>query len=851
MPIARSLLLSGLILLIMSMSILGQSVLDELSVDLNGLTKSEAIRLLAERSGIPILFSDSFFDQNPIEGGVYNKTSLQLILEDLLGAQISIEEQFDPPMLVLSQAFYTVFGYVRDAHSGEALPYSNILINGHHVVGADKNGRYFVKLKAGQNQLQASYITYADSLQVVSINNNRQVDLQLRANNRLPELVITESNALEAIRDINKYSYKDLMVYSAKTPGISGSDDIFHAARAIPGVQSGGAGIGGHFVRGGNQGQNQYLLDDVPIYNPFHAMGLVSVLSPEIARSFRLHKIGYGAEHGDFSSSVFDIRLREGNLQKIEGGARLNPNDLAVHLGIPILKDKLSVFAYGRKSIGNYNFEEVLQEALFPDAKVELDNHYGDVLAKLKWNINTRNSIALSYFRSSDELSGQGEDEEDEEQEFEANLNWGNELLSLQWQSILDPALFLNAHLSTNSYISSSAILSTRNEIEEFYFSYLESNNRDYMAKVELDYLWMPWLRLNSGLGFVHQTYKPIDSYFDEDSFEFEDDEEEAEFEDDFDLEFLRSLSEIPEDDSQKIFAFSEAHMDFEHWKIKAGLRFTQFRHQNFQQAHLQPRLSLDYRLADRQFLGLTYTRSIQYNHLVGNSAISLPQDFWYPSDEELPPQLGHQLDLGYTYYRKRHHNFRANLYAKKVANVAQLIIPENIATGDIEEAPVESRAYGLELEYNLTKTSYGLKAGYTLSKSDIHYQGKSKAFQFDRRHEFKSLFYWDVHKNFSLGSNIYLASGHPKLVSLEFDLQSGILPEPSSQTRSGWQYRLDFSMEGHWSIRSTEHRIKLNFFNTFDSQLALYYSTEEDSDELTPQFNLGFMPSLSYSVNF
>ena len=56
-------------------------------------------------------------------------------------------------------------------------------------------------------------------------------------------------------------------------PAILGEVDIMKTLQLLPGVQSGGEGTSGLYVRGGSPDQNLILLDGVPIYNVNHLFG--------------------------------------------------------------------------------------------------------------------------------------------------------------------------------------------------------------------------------------------------------------------------------------------------------------------------------------------------------------------------------------------------------------------------------------------------------------------------------------------------------------------------------------------------------------------------------------------------
>ena len=59
-------------------------------------------------------------------------------------------------------------------------------------------------------------------------------------------------------------------------PVILGEVDILKSAQLLPGIQSGGEGNSGLYVRGGGPDQNLILLDEAVVYNAAHLFGFFS-----------------------------------------------------------------------------------------------------------------------------------------------------------------------------------------------------------------------------------------------------------------------------------------------------------------------------------------------------------------------------------------------------------------------------------------------------------------------------------------------------------------------------------------------------------------------------------------------
>jgi len=183
-------------------------------------------------------------------------------------------------------------------------------------------------------------------------------------------------------------------------PALIGERDILKAFAQTAGVTSSGEGVADMQVRGGNHGQNLYLLDGVPLFSTEHFFGMVSVYNPLIVKSAKLYKSAFPAEYGGKVSSVVDVFTEEANLNKFGGAIDISMLSSKALLNIPIVKNKLALAISGR--ISNYsliNFASVF--------KLSADNtkynlYFGDINANLLWKISKKDKLKLTWFNNSD-----------------------------------------------------------------------------------------------------------------------------------------------------------------------------------------------------------------------------------------------------------------------------------------------------------------------------------------------------------------------------------------------------------------------------------------------------------------
>ena len=71
-------------------------------------------------------------------------------------------------------------------------------------------------------------------------------------------------------------------------PVILGEVDILKSAQLLPGIQSGGEGNSGLYVRGGGPDQNLILLDEAVVYNAAHLFGFFSVFNADAIKDINI-----------------------------------------------------------------------------------------------------------------------------------------------------------------------------------------------------------------------------------------------------------------------------------------------------------------------------------------------------------------------------------------------------------------------------------------------------------------------------------------------------------------------------------------------------------------------------------
>lgn len=227
-----------------------------------------------------------------------------------------------------AQSYGTLRGNVTDSLSGEALPFANILVeNTSFGTATDAKGNFIITgLKTGKAyKVRVSFLGYKDEFYVVDIETNQITTLRAK--------LILQAVKLQAIEKTgekyNRPNETDLSLQRLTIREIEYlpqgvETDIFRSLQYLPGVKSTGDVSARYYVRGGNTNQNLVLLNGISIYNPFHALGLFSIIDPETINALEFFKGGFSSDYGGRVSSVLNLVTKDGNQNRFSANTTLS-----------------------------------------------------------------------------------------------------------------------------------------------------------------------------------------------------------------------------------------------------------------------------------------------------------------------------------------------------------------------------------------------------------------------------------------------------------------------------------------------------------------------------------------------
>ena len=433
---------------------------------------SDALVRLAERSQVQIAFSPSLLPPGQRVdcdcADLNMAKALDRLLADTglgyveLGSQIIIAPRAGQKTRLLDG---TLRGRVR---SEVAVPLEDATVRlllvadatPPRVTGTDRLGFFsFRDLVPGAYLLSAERIGYdvhEEGVEVAS-GANLQVDVTLAEQaielggvsaegSRSRQRARFENSAGSTVQELSRTELKAI-------PGVAEPDPI-KSVEVLPGVTRVSDFNAAFNVRGGSADQNLILLDGVPIFNPFHALGLFSVFSADMVGRAELHSGGFPAEYGGRTSSVLLIESDLGDGKPgVDVGVSLIATREAVKGGLPAgVRDRLGLSSARWRISSRRSYLDVLtrpfMEAPFPyrlmdfQAGFEAWTKKGDRLRITGYS--GRDRVDLKALATLDGSAREG---------FPSiTWSWGNDAVGASWTRPLDGGGALDLHGSVSRF---------------------------------------------------------------------------------------------------------------------------------------------------------------------------------------------------------------------------------------------------------------------------------------------------------------------------------------------------------------------------------------------------------------
>ncbi len=759
----------------------------------------------------------------------------------------------------------TISGYIKDKKNGEALIgatcYFPDLKKG---ITSNEYGFYSITIPTGIYKVSYSFIGYETENLTFDITQNKVLDILMSEENKqLDDVIVTATRKDRNIESTEMSTEKLPVKLVKKLPSFMGEVDILKTITLLPGIQSGGEGSSGLYVRGGGPDENLMLLDEAPVYNASHLMGFFSVFNSDAIKDIQVYKGGIPAEYGGKASSVIDIRMKDGNSKEFGGQAGIGNISSRLTLEGPIIKDKWSFIVSGRRT-----YADVVARMLGVEELKDNQLYFYDLNLKTNIQFSHKDRLYISAY-TGDDYFKLGES---------IYMRWGNITGTARWNHVFNAKLFSNTSLIYSKYDYSLGV--PGDTPDQFDWN---SQVQDFNFKQDFSWFLNADDKIDFGLNIIKHHFEPGNIETSESSF--------------FLPMELTNYNAV----SSAIYASNEQKIGTL-LTLKYGLRVSLFQQVGIGKVreylnpeapkpdevikettydkgekigspyfNLEPRISAKLTVDETSSVKASYNRMAQNLHLISNTNSPTPLDIWLPTSRYIKPLIATQVAAGY--FRNFYNNtYETSLevYYKDMQNVldykdgAELFLNEDLET---ELLSGTGYAYGMEFMAKKQEGQFTGWVSYTLSKSMREIPGINNGdpypSTYDRTHDISLVFNYDINKQFSLSASWVFSTGNPVTYPVaKYSVQGNTLFYYSNRNsnRIPNYHRLDFS--ANYNFKKNENRkvkqsLNVSLYNVYARRNAysIYFRPNEDDSSVTEATRLSIIgtiiPSITYNINF
>lgn len=800
---------------------------------------------------------------------VYSKWCLVLLLAAAMNTAA----------LAQTRCFFNV--QVLDANNGEALVGASFKLDGAEtLVSTDSSGRLRMPVTCEAHSVKFSLVGYkpysrrmpvsGDSLMVIEMENIAT---------QIEEIVISSQGSVRTLETpalgVNVLSIRAMQ----KITPAGGEVDILRGLQTLPGISAVGEGANGINVRGGAVEQNLILLDNIPIFNPTHMLGLFSLFPTDAIREMQIYKGSIPARYGGRTAGVLDVKLSEPDDERfrMRGGIGLISNRL--HVETPIVKGKIAWMSSARFSFNEYLIKFYNNVLASPGTDKRLPNSkpvFYDFANKITWRPTPSDNVSLSNYIGLDSYQVDTLFSVANIVPRQANMRYGHIGFALRWNHYFSEKVNLNvlavrSHYQTNTEASD---LKTG-----FDFS---TDIRYHNARAELTYAPTSAQRINTGLSLTRYDIDPAylkpksgssvssvrlpkersmeAAFFASDEYELSPNLlVEAGFRSVvywnlgptdvtlYDPAFPRSLSTII--DTLSI------------GKNKAESRFFRF----------EPRLALRYKLDGNSSVKLGYNRMNQFLQMIANNTTPLPSVRWKNADRYVPPAQSDLVSAGYFRDSKsRMWEWSLEGYYRWQRSIFDYLNGAELNINPIVETQLlggQARAWGAELFINKKKGVMTGWLSYTWARSFEKITGDFPAIQslndgewfrmnIDKPHTLNVLLNFQTERHNAVSFTFVYSTGRPYTAPVSFYKKDFVIVPvytDRNNARISDYHRLDFS----WTItnpsmkeRRWESSWVVTIYNLYGRKNAFSYFFNPGLTSFKP-FKISVFPTPLFSLTY
>lgn len=727
-----------------------------------------------------------------------------------------------------------VAGRVVDADEGRPIVNALVQVGGARGVLTSQNGSFFLREVApGTYPITVTALGWkqesAGEATVLGADTARLRILMNREVIPLPELRI-QPGAFGLLEDVLPGTAATLTRAEIQTRPQLG-DDAFRAMKGLPGVASSDISTRLH-VRGGSDREILVRLDGLELYEPYHVKdwdGALGIVDLNILGGVELLSGGFGVQHGDRMTGVFDMASR-----RPEGEAKTT-------LGLSI--SSLTAASRGTFDLGRGAWLFSARRG-FLDLVMDLANEgrrlspeYHDIFGKVSYELGATHRVSAEFLLAGDRFLLRDPevadlDEVDFRSEWDSRYGW------VTWEAVPSARLSVVTRgwvgalgRQRGGMVADAADTPLRISVDDrrdFSFAGLRTD-------VSLQLTDRTVLKFGAGgkwlaadYDYFHRTWSPYVT--EENTRGIRED--------------TLAVTHGPTGNALEGYAALRLR-PVDRWTAEAGLRYDAVSRTG--DRNLAPRLMTAFEIFPRTNVRISLGRYFQ-SHGLHELDVGDGETSYSPSDR------AHQVALGVDHRFPGGLGLRLEAYRRTVTgrrpvflNAEQelKVFPE--ASGDrLRMDPDGGRARGLEILFEQKSGSrWAWVASYVLSRAEDRVEGRWVPRQFDQRHTvaIQSTYQPDRRWNVSLDWRFH--TGWPA-TAWSWDVQT--LDDgwnhwtrefgPVRAIRLPAYHRLDVRVTRKLQLKRGELQLFLDLFNVYNrTNLASWdFSGSYENGELTVQ---------------
>ncbi len=785
------------------------------------------------------------------------------------------------PVLLAAQTPCYFMPRVTDSQTGEPLIGASLKMDGEETsMSTDSLGQLKIPVTCAEHSIRFQLLGYKPFSRKMTVSGQVVVDITMEnIATQIEEVVISSQGAKRTMETpalgVSMLNMKAVQ----KLPPAAGEVDILRGIQTLPGISAVGEGANGVNIRGGAVDQNLILLDNMPVFNPTHLLGLFSLFPTDAIREMQIYKGSIPARYGGRTAGVLDVKMSEPNAEKfkMKGGIGLISNRL--HAEIPIVKEKIAWMTSARFSFNEYLIQFYNNALLGTFARKRIPNNkpvFFDLANKITWRPTNKDNISFTSYISHDSYRVDSLFGIANIIPRQSTMQYGHNNLALRWNHNYSDQLNLNV-LAVQSLYNTSTSASD----EKVGFDF-DTRLRYHNAKAELTYAPNAKQRINMGAALTRYGISPASLIPREGS----------------------SVASVllPDEQAWEVAVFiSDEYELSERLLIEPGLRYVNYWNigplavpvfsedapktpgtvldylalgNGAVESHygrVEPRLALRYKLSETSSVKVGYNRMNQFLQIIANNTTPLPNARWKTSNRYVPPAQSDLFSAGYFRdTRNKMWEWSVEGYYRRQGSIFDYQNGAELSINPIVETQLlkgSAKAYGAELFINKKKGVMTGWLSYTYARSFQQITGDFPALQqlnggdwfrtnIDKPHTLNVLLNFQTERHNAVSFTFVYSTGRPYTAPVSF-YQNGfnIIPvyTERNNARISDYHRLDFS----WTItnpsmkeRKWESSWVVTIYNLYGRKNAFSYFFNPNQASFQP-FKVSVFPTPLFSLTY